>query len=225
MGNFSSCSSIYSNIDIRDVVIRDDIKNWVDASAFSLEKDKYKEGSVSSANHLIGYENVIAFKIANYTRFESGLYLYTSGSKTVVSLFGPRYTADLLNNIRVKNKNVQMFISIASLTGDNTEIINMYDPEFLELKYHYACTFNTMSFLFLTETPILDEFEITCTKYVAGPMKFRRHLAEQYNVDPIHITCGPKKSKTSRILFNEFVESIHKWTPGKDTSAVPEPVI
>lgn len=200
MGN-----SMERNVNIRDVIVDDEITNYDDAKTVQFLHYKDQE---NSPNHLIGYKQNISFKITNYMKYDNGVYIYETNTHSIESVFGEGYTCDILNNIKIQNENVKMYIQIEVEFVKGGKGITIFEAENFEINYVQATRFGFITFIFVSKDIIVEEFNISATKYIAGPYLFRKYIAVIENpTTHIHITNGPIHEYAKRILFYDIIKT------------------
>lgn len=224
MGNTLS-SRDNKTINIRDVIIDDEIKNYDDATTVQFLHYKDQE---KSPNHLIGYKQNISFKITNYIKYDNGLYLYKTSSNSVASLFGESNTCDILKDIKIQNENVKLYIQLEVYYVSGKEERSIFEAENFELNYARASCFNFLTFIFVSKD-IVEEFNIYATKYIAGPELFRQYIVKMENpMTHIHITNGPLFDKYAKCVFLTDIikDNFHSnpMTKEKKSDLTPEKI-
>jgi hypothetical protein len=82
----------------------------------------------SLPNHFTGYEQNMSLKIADYIKYDNGIYLYISRSILMICLFDMEQCS-MINNFKVQNENVKMCIQLEERLNGSKKKTNLYESE------------------------------------------------------------------------------------------------
>jgi hypothetical protein len=190
MGNIKS-SQKYVEVNMNDCNVGK-ITNYNDVKELELFRN-------SLPNHFTGYTQNMSLKISDYIKYDNGMYLYISRSILVRYLFDME-KCFMVNNFKVQNENVKMYIQLDERMKGQKKCVNLYESVNFVVRDGNSCH---LVFAFVSKHKIEDEFIITADKLLAGPQSFINKL--QDHKLHIHIKNGSQLG-AKKVTFLEMIE-------------------